>query len=95
MDSIGWLRDMDVDLVQIWGKPMDKSDSARAAGFRRSVLVGGYEEEEQLLLVPPGGIDKEWQCWYFSSSLPGIEPYPSLRFFFENELQEEEDWQKK
>ena len=91
VEHIGWLRDMDPELVKIWGKPMDQKDSARAAGFQRSILIGGYNEEQQLLLVPPGDSDKDWQCWFFASWMPGIQPYPNLRFFFEYELQRKED----
>jgi hypothetical protein len=95
VERIGWLRDMDAELAAVWGEPMDDKDSARAAGFRRSLLIGGLEEEQQFLLVPPGGVDKDWQCWFFGNWIPGIEPYPSLRYFFEKELQQQEDWHKR
>jgi hypothetical protein len=87
VDSIGWLRDLDDDLVDIWGKPMSDDDTARAAAFRRSILIGGLHEEQQFLLIPPGGKDKEWQYWFFASWSPGETPYPSLRFYLEYELQ--------
>jgi hypothetical protein len=54
-------------------------------------MIGGYNEEQQLLLVPPGGNDKDWQCWFFANWMPGVQPYPNLRFYFEYELQRQED----
>ena len=87
VENIGWLHDLDNQLVEIVGQPMDKNDSARAAGFRRSILIGGLNEEQQFLLVPPGGIDKKWQYCFFASWLPGQRAYPSLRFYLEYELQ--------
>jgi hypothetical protein len=87
VENIGWLHDLDSQLAEIVGQPMDKNDSTRAAGFRRSILIGGLSEEQQFLLVPPGGIDKKWQYWFFASWLPGQQAYPSLRFYLEYELQ--------
>jgi hypothetical protein len=54
VERIGWAHDLDSELVAIVGKPMDEKDSARAAGFQRSLLIGGLNEELQLLLVPKG-----------------------------------------
>jgi hypothetical protein len=87
VERIGWLRDLDSDMVNILGSPMDKDDSARAAAFRRSILIAGLNEEQQFLLIPPGGADKEWKYWFFASWLPGERAYPSLRFYLEYELQ--------
>jgi hypothetical protein len=87
VEKIGWLRDLDGQLVEIAGQPMDKDDSARSAGFQRSILIGGLNEEQQFLLVPPGGADKKWQYWFFASWLPGQRAYPSFRFYLEYELQ--------
>jgi hypothetical protein len=87
VERIGWLRDLDSELANILGTPTDKDDSAQAARFQRSILIGGLSEEQQFLLVPPGGIDKEWKYWFFGSWVPGEEPYLSLRFYLEHELQ--------
>jgi hypothetical protein len=86
-ERIGWLRDLDSELVSILGVPFDESDSARADGFRRSILIGGLYEEQQFLLVPPGGRDKEWKYWFYGAWVPGEEAYRSLRFYLEYELQ--------
>jgi hypothetical protein len=87
VERIGWLRDLDSELANILGTPADKDDSAQAARFQRSILIGGLDEEQQFLLVPPGGVDKEWKYWFWGSWVPGEEPYLSLRFYLESELQ--------
>jgi hypothetical protein len=87
VERVGWLRDLDSELANIVGTPADKDDSAQAARFQRSILIGGLDEEQQFLLVPPGGVDKEWKYWFFGSWVPGEEPYLSLRFYLESELQ--------
>ena len=95
VEKIGWLKDLDAQLVEIWGESLDQTDPQQAAGFRRSILIGGLHEEQQMLLVPPGGKDQAWQCWYFANSLPGILPYPSLRFYLEHLLWGMEDKAKR
>lgn len=87
VERIGRLRDLDSEMVNILGNPLDENDSARADGFRRSILIGGLSEEQQFLLVPPSGVDKEWKYWFFAAWLPGERAYPSLRFYLEYELQ--------
>jgi len=87
VEKIGWLRDLDSEMAEILGTPMGTDDSARAAAFRRSILIGGLNEEQQFLLVPPGGTDKDWKYWFFGAWVPGEEAYPSLRFYLEHELQ--------
>lgn len=95
VEKIGWLKDLDAQLVEIFGAALDDIDPQQAAGFRRSILIGGLHEEQQVLLVPPGGKDTAWQCWYYASSLPGILPYPSLRFYLEHLLWGMEDAAKR
>jgi SMI1 / KNR4 family (SUKH-1) len=89
VDSIGWLRDLDKELVDILGTPMsnDPPDSASATEFRRAILIGGYREEQQFLLIPPAGKEKEWKYWFYAFWTPGITAHPSLRFYLESELQ--------
>jgi hypothetical protein len=86
VEKIGWLRDMDKDLAEIWGQPLGdkKEDTVLAEGFQRSLLIGGYHEESEFLLVPPGKNNKEWQYWYFSGELR--ESYPTLRYYLESTL---------
>ena len=96
VEKIGWLCDLDADLVNIWGSASSTPlDSIQAAGFRRSILIGGLHEEQQLLLVPPGGSDKQWQCWRYASWAPGITTYPTLRYYLEDGLLFEENQGKK
>ena len=87
VERIGRLRDLDSEAVAIGGDPVDENDSAHAAGYTRSIIIGGLKEEQQFLLVPPGGKDKEWQYWFSAFWLPGEKAYPSLRFYLEYELQ--------
>jgi hypothetical protein len=87
VERIGWLRDLDSEAVAIVGNAVDENDSAHAAGYTRSIIIGGLKEEQQFLLVPPGGKDKEWQYWFSAFWLPGEKAYPSLRFYLEYELQ--------
>jgi hypothetical protein len=85
VEKVGYLRDLDRQLVDIWTGSMEKNDPDLPR-FRRSILVGGLNEEQQFLLVPPGDGEKEWRYWSFATWHPGTRPYYSLRYFLEDHL---------
>ena len=83
VEKIGYLKDLDNKLVEIWGEN-DKKYGKILAG---SILVGGLNQEQQLLLIPPTKSNKEWKYWFFASWIPGEKELKSLEDYFSEEVE--------
>lgn len=86
VDKIGWLKDLDKELVDIWCNPDESDDKEFIESFSKSLLIGGHMEEQQLLLIPSKK-SKEWECWLFASWLTGESKYPDFRYYMESLLE--------
>jgi hypothetical protein len=88
-EKVDFLRNVDEQLIDIWADSMDDINPEFGEKLKNSIIIGGHEEEQQLLLIP---LQKSgWECWHFSSWMPGEVVYQSFRFYMEDELQKLED----
>ncbi len=81
--KIGYLKDLDSELVEIWSENNKKYGKILA----ESILIGGLDQEQQLLLIPPSKSNKEWKYWLFASWIPGEMEFKSLEDYFREEIE--------
>lgn len=82
---IDYLKNVDEDLVDIWGTFGELADVASA--LATSIKIGGFEEEQYFLLIPPGENETKWRYWKFASWLPGESPFNDLTHYFTDALE--------
>jgi hypothetical protein len=87
-EQVGWLRDIEPELVNMWADAMKAVNDDMADRFSNSLLIGGLKEEQQLLLIPPQANEPNWECWFFATWLPGETRYKNFRYYMEDELQQ-------
>lgn len=78
--QIDYLKNIDEDLIDIWGIHEELADVA--AALAQSIKVGGFDEEQYFLLIPPGDNEHEWRYWEFASWIPGESPFNDLTHYF-------------
>jgi len=83
-DSVGFLKDIDPHLIEIWISNDELLDVA--IKLARSIVVGGRNEEQYFLLVPPLSENGDWEYWKFASWIPGADPYEGMENYFINAL---------
>ncbi len=84
VDKVGFLKDIDPKLIEIWISDDEQFDVA--IKLARSILVGGINEEQYFLLVPPLFENETWEYWKFASWIPGEDPYEGMENYFINAL---------
>jgi hypothetical protein len=88
-EKVDYLTNVNEQLMDIWAESMDDINPEFCEKLKSSIIIGGHEEEQQLLLVPLK--DNSWECWHFSSWMPGEVVYQGFRFYMEDEVQKLED----
>jgi hypothetical protein len=85
LSQIDYLKNIDEDLIDIWGTYEELADVARA--LAASIKVGGFNEEQYFLLIPPGDDAHQWRYWEFASWIPGESPFNDLTHYFTEVLE--------
>lgn len=83
--QVDYLKNVDEDLIDIWGTFEELADVT--AALAKSIKVGGFDEEQYFLLIPPGDKEKEWRYWEFASWRPGESPSNDLTHHFTEVLE--------
>ncbi|MFN0200512.1 MAG: SMI1/KNR4 family protein [Bacteroidia bacterium] len=82
--KIDYLRNIDNDLIEMWGEAKELKDISDA--LQRSILVGGINEEQYFLLIPPKTEKGKWKYWLFASWIPGESEFENLEAYFRQKL---------
>jgi hypothetical protein len=52
-----------------------------------AILISHYPDEQMVWLMPESIERKHWQTWFYAAWSPGETPYPSFRFYMEEQLE--------
>lgn len=79
-NKIGFLKNVDNELCQIWIK-----DGVKEVGLKlkTAIKVGGFDEEQYFFLIPPSKKNPNWEYWVFASWAPGETIFYSLFEYFQ------------
>jgi hypothetical protein len=95
-DDIGYLRDIDPELISAWNSGYDSDAVEEASGrewperhLGETILINvpsDYDDASNLMLNPATVQDGEMEAWFFSSWTPGASPHRSFWHLMASEV---------
>lgn len=83
IDKIDFLRNVDIELIEIWSVGNQKVGDK----LKTAIKVGGFDEEQYFFLIPPSKDNPKWEYWSFAAWAPGEAVHNSLYEYFLNVLE--------
>jgi len=87
-EELGYLRDIDPDLISAWNSGYDSEAVEEASGqewpekhLANTILINvpsDFDDASNLMLNPATVQDGEMEAWFFSSWTPGADAHPSF-----------------